>query len=142
MKALSVTGIIMSLVGILACIYIMTAAKCNCYCNNDYSFGSNGVPKEAMQGAFAGLVAFIFFMIFSIVGAAKSFATSDRPIATAPPVPYPPLPQSYPAYPQANPYYQQPSPPFPQQYPYQQPQNPPPPVNPADDPMSPWAPKQ
>lgn len=138
MRALSVIGIIMSIAGLLTSLFIMTEAKSNCYCNEDYLYSSGSVPDEAISGSLISMVIFIFFLVFSIVTAAKHFGNND--ISTS---------QTIPPF-QANPFqnfqqpygqtFQQQYPPNPyQQNPYQNPtQNQPPPATPP--PTNPWEP--
>jgi hypothetical protein len=168
MRALSIIGIILSLGGILASLVIMTEAKCYCYCDDDYLFNSSRVPGEAVGGSLITMLIFIFFLVFSIISTAVSFAKKSSPITVQQPVvPFQPQPvyPSYPQYGQNYPQYNQPNPNYPSQNnPYQNPNpynpnpyNPPPPQNPPDpyknqnppppapdpnpDSGNPWAPK-
>jgi hypothetical protein len=149
MRALSIIGIIMSVLGLIVSLYVMTEAKANCYCNDDYLYSSGSVPDEAIGGSLMMMIMFIFFLVFSIVSAAKNFGKDNGVTQAIPPFqanpyqqqvsfqqPYQqPYQQQYPP----NPYQQQN--PF-QQNPYQQnpPQNPttppttPPPTNPWEPP--------
>ncbi|MCX6311549.1 MAG: hypothetical protein NT084_07910 [Bacteroidetes bacterium] len=137
MKALSIIGIIMSIGGLLTSLFVMTEAKANCYCNEDYLYSSGSVPDEAISGSLISMVIFVFFLVFSIVNTAKSFGKNNNALT-----------QSIPPF-QANPFqnfqqpygqqFQQQFPPNPyQQNPYQNPQqNPTPPSTP---PTNPWEP--
>ncbi|HET6991220.1 MAG TPA: hypothetical protein VFJ43_07855 [Bacteroidia bacterium] len=147
MRALSIIGIIMSVLGLIVSLYVMTEAKANCYCNEDYLYSSGSVPDEAVGGSLMMMIMFIFFLVFSIVSATKNFGKDNlansqtippfqaNPFQQANPYQQPfqqPYQQQYPPNP-----YQQPNP-F-QQNPYQQnpPQNPNPPQTP---PANPWEP--
>lgn len=145
MRALSVIGIIMSVFGMITSLYIMTEARCHCYCNDDYLYSSGSVPDDAIGGSLINIIIFIFFLVFSIVGASKNFSKSSDVAQTIPPFqanPYTPFQQPY-----GQQQYQQQYPnPYQQQNPYQQnpyqqnpPQNPPPSNTPP--PTNPWAPK-
>ncbi|CAN5217820.1 hypothetical protein BH09BAC5_BH09BAC5_17190 [soil metagenome] len=152
MRALSIIGIILSVIGIVFSIYIMTEAKSHCYCNDDYLYSGGSVPDEAIGGGFVTLLIFTFFLVFSIIGVAKSGSTNPviaQTIPAFPQNPFPNLQQPFPPqYNQQfppNPYYQNPYPQNPNQPPpYQNPnQNPTqnPPTAPNIPPTNPWAPK-
>ena len=158
MKALSIIGILLSIGGILVSLFIMSEARCHCYCNDDYLFSSGKVPDEATGGALMTLIAFIFFLIFSIVSTAVSFGKKNAAnnLASQPIPPFQPQAQpfqqqpfqNYPPYqtqyPQNNPYPPQnnPYPPNPfRQSPYQQPQQPQNPF-PPQPPQNPYQPPQ
>lgn len=151
MKALSIIGILLSIGGILVSLFIMSEARCHCYCNDDYLFSSGKVPDEATGGALMTLIAFIFFLIFSIVSTAVSFGKKNAAnnLASQPIPPFQPQAQPFPQqpfqnyppyqtqYPQNNPYPPQnnPYPPNPfRQSPYQQPQQPQNPYQPPQQP--------
>ncbi len=133
----------MSIGGLLTSLFVMTEAKVNCYCNEDYLYSSGTVPDEAISGSLITMVIFIFFLVFSIVTAAKSFGKNNIDGSqTIPPFqanPFQTFQQPYgqqfqQQYP-PNPYQQNPY----QQNPYQNPpQNPTPPSTPP--PTNPWEP--
>lgn len=137
MRALSIIGIVMSVIGLITCIYIMTEAKCYCYCDNDndYLYNNNSVPGDAVGGSMVNMLIFIFFLVMSIVGTSKSFSNKPHLAQTIPPFqanPYPnyqqPYQQPYTQQYQQNPYQQNPY----QQNPYQNPK--PPQQNPYHNP--------
>ncbi len=145
MRALSIIGIILSVIGLIASIYIMTEAKCHCYCNDDYLYSNGSVPDDAIAGGMITMLMFIFFLVFSIVGVARGNSNKPHLAQTIPPFqanPYPNFQQPF-----QQPYIQQISPNQYQQNPYQQnpyqnpnpPQNPPPSNTPP--PTNPWEPK-
>jgi hypothetical protein len=156
MRALSIIGIVMSVIGLITCIYIMTEAKCYCFCEDDYLYNSNSVPGDAVGGSMFNMLIFVFFLVMSIVGVSKSYSNKPHLSQTIPPFqanPYPNYQQPYQQpqqyqQPYQNPYqqnpYQNPTPP---QNPYQHPnpyQNPDqdqtPPSN-TPPPSNPWEPK-
>src|ERR1041385_3466728 len=93
MRALSITGIVMSVIGLIASIYIMTEAKCHCDCNNDdflYSVGS--VPSDAVSGSMITMLIFVFFLVFSIVNLSRGNSNKPHLTQTIPPFTANPFP--------------------------------------------------
>jgi hypothetical protein len=132
MKVLSIIGIVISLVGIMAGIFTIAESGCYCYCPNEYDSysgygGSNySSDSDAVVGGMFAIGVSFFFLIFSIIATVVSFKRKTPAVPFQPPF-QPPFQQPYQ---QQN--YQQP--PFPPQQPnYQQPPYPPqqPPYNPG-----------
>lgn len=123
MKVLSIIGIVISLVGIMAGLYVISEAHCYCAGSYDSYYGYNSgsyTDDDAVIGGLMSLIVGVFFLIFSIVATVVSFKRKTPAVPFQPPF-QPPFQQ---------PNYQQP--PFPPQQPnYQQPPYPPqqPPFN-------------
>ncbi|MEO5642059.1 MAG: hypothetical protein ABIQ40_10195 [Bacteroidia bacterium] len=160
MRALSIIGIVMSVIGLITCIFIMTAAKCNCFCD-DSLYNSNSVPSDAIGGSLFNMLIFIFFLVMSIVGTSKSYSARPNLAQHIPPFqanPYPNYQQpGSPSYSsqnpyvkntqqqnpyQQNPYQQNPYQNPPQQNPYQHPSQQNPFQHPYQNPKAPETPDQ
>ena len=74
MRALSIIGIVMSVVGLIASIYIMTEAKSHCNCEDDFLFSRGSVPDEAISGSMITMLLFVFFLVVSIVSLSRGNA--------------------------------------------------------------------
>jgi hypothetical protein len=150
MRVLSIVGIIMSVIGLVTSIYIMTEAKCHCSCENDFLFSVGEVPDDAISGSMITMLVFIFFLVFSILGVSRSHSSKPHLSQPIPPFqanPYPNYQQPYqqqynPQYP-PNPYQQNQNPyqqnPYQNPNPYQKPEQQTPPTTPP--PTNPWEPK-
>jgi hypothetical protein len=70
MRALSIIGIVMSLIGVITSIYIMSES--NCYCSDSYYY--DDTPAAAAGGGMISLFVFIFMLVFSVIATVYSFA--------------------------------------------------------------------
>lgn len=137
MKALSIIGIVLSIAGILTCLYIMSEAHCDC----SYNYVDTVASPEAITGSMVAMMLFIFFLVFSIVAALSGFSKRDMSGFPSPAQQVAFNPQNYPQYPS-----------YPNQFPNYNPQQPGftnpytnPPVtknNPPNGPHNPWEKKE
>ncbi|HEU4718131.1 MAG TPA: hypothetical protein VFU15_09865 [Bacteroidia bacterium] len=97
MRALSVIGIVLSMAGIIAAIYVMSASVCECNTNDNLFFDmKDQATPAAIRGGTIMLMFFVFFLVFSIIGTAMSFSPKKeaQPLPAYPQAPantYPPF---------------------------------------------------